>query len=615
VSASVNGFRTATVVVALFFGLIFTPHAGGQALEGEAATRFDLPDGRSYAIAAGTLYRYPGTTGWEPVEGLPVRVLPAARAGEPLPVTAVAADPASPGRVLAAVGARLFESDNGALSWSELDLTEVINPSTYITAIAVDPRDPAHLVLGTSYDGLYVSPDAGASWRDVTQGWTIAPLYLGAGFYEEIAGLRFEPDGTVIATLGMGGGFVSLDLEARTARRLRPVVDGPDRYRATDARAPGSDLAGLQQIPGRAGADGPTGNPLRAGNPGPGAAGPAGEEAGRRQAASGQTGIYVSAANASREKLPGYFDLIDRHGYSSIVVDFKDDFGRVTYDTSLATPRAAGAVEPLVAVDTLMELAEERGVYVIARIVVFKDPRLYRYEGNRFALWDSERNAPWGVFRRIVDEETQEERVVQVEHWVDPFSEEVWEYNIAIAEEVVALGADEVQFDYIRFPSDGNTDTVVSRFAPEGADRVQALEAFLATARERLEVPVGIDVFGFNAWSRMSYLGQDIGRLSRYVDVISPMFYPSHFARAFLPEHSYLERSFVIYDEGTRRAREIAHGTLIRPYIQSFLIGSELRYEEPEYRRYLELQLEGADRARADGFTLWNASGRYYMLE
>jgi hypothetical protein len=123
----------------------------------------------------------------------------------------------------------------------------------------------------------------------------------------------------------------------------------------------------------------------------------------------------------------------------------------------------------------------------------------------------------------------------------------------------------------------------------------------------------------------MNYLGQDVTRLADYVDVISPMFYPSHFARAFLPQFSYLDRSYVIYDLGTRRSHALANhglerresgatGTLIRPYIQAFLIGPELAYEEPVYTRYLRLQVEASEAASASGYTLWNASGRYYML-
>jgi hypothetical protein len=126
------------------------------------------------------------------------------------------------------------------------------------------------------------------------------------------------------------------------------------------------------------------------------------------------------------------------------------------------------------------------------------------------------------------------------------------------------------------------------------------------------------------------------------------MFYPSHFARSFLPQFTYMERSRVIYDLGSRRAAILAAtthpGTQIRPYVQAFLIHEELQFERPTYLRYLQLQLEGVAAAEAatdpenwgaghggvvppgasgaggpahtyvSGYTLWNASGRYYML-
>jgi hypothetical protein len=538
-----------------------------------------------------------GGAHWLQVRGLPVRVLPAEMEGIPLPVTAFAVDPSSLRLVYAAVGSRLFMSASAGAGWTELDISEVVNRSTYVTAIAVDPSNPGRIALGTSYDGIYLTTNRGETWRDITADWRVPDLYLGAGFFDEVAAAEFEPDGRLLVQAGPGGGFVSLDLENRLASRLRPVSAGPLAYRAP--RGGTTALAwGSRQSPAEL---------------------PSEVAAERRAVAADRTGIYVSSANASEERLPGYFETIRAEGYNSIVVDFKDDEGRVTYRTELEMPRRIGAAFPIVATDELMQLAAENSVYVIARLVLFKDRRLYAWDNNRYALWDDSRDAPWGVFRSVEDEETGETRAVQVEHWVDPFHPDVVEYNIAIAEEVVALGADEIQFDYVRFPSDGRAEHVVSRYEPDGADRVQALESFLSQARERLSVPISVDVFGFNAWSRMSYLGQDISRIGRYVDVISPMYYPSHFARSFLPEHSYMERSRVIYDEGVRRARMIANRAtevpvLIRPYVQAFLIGGELAMEAPEYHRYLELQVEGSMAADADGYTLWNASGRYYML-
>jgi hypothetical protein len=106
-----------------------------------------------------------------------------------------------------------------------------------------------------------------------------------------------------------------------------------------------------------------------------------------------------------------------------------------------------------------------------------------------------------------------------------------------------SLGVDEIQFDYIRFPSDGRPQDIVTRFLMDengqrahvdvNSQRVRILATFLSEARENIGIPIGTDVFGFNAWSRMSYLGQDIEMISHYVDVISPMSYPSHYPRDF----------------------------------------------------------------------------------
>jgi hypothetical protein len=247
--------------------------------------------------------------------------------------------------------------------------------------------------------------------------------------------------------------------------------------------------------------------------------------------------------------------------------------------------------------------------------VLFKDPRLYAYDDNAYALWDGVSNRPWGNFRRYRDEETGEERVVQIEHWVDAYAPFVHEYNIAVAQELEELGVDEIQFDYVRFPSDGRTERIQSRFREPGMTRVSALESFLASAREALDIPISVDVFGFNAWARMSYLGQDVGAMSRYVDAISPMWYPSHFSDRFLPDMPFFERSRFIYSEGTYRLRKLTEDrTLIRPYVQAFLIGEELSLERTEYGRYLEEQMAGSLEAAASGLAFWNASGRYYMF-
>jgi hypothetical protein len=130
----------------------------------------------------------------------------------------------------------------------------------------------------------------------------------------------------------------------------------------------------------------------------------------------------------------------------------------------------------------------------------------------------------------------EEVRKYYDEYWVDPFSEEVWEYNVAIARELVSRGFDEIQFDYIRFPTDGeNLGNARYRWQEAGMDKESALMSFLSYARSHIQAPISIDIYGANGWYRTgARTGQDVELLARYVDVICPMFYPSHFEQGFL---------------------------------------------------------------------------------
>ena len=182
--------------------------------------------------------------------------------------------------------------------------------------------------------------------------------------------------------------------------------------------------------------------------------------------------------------------------------------------------------------------------------------------------------------------------------------------------ELETLGVDEVQFDYIRFPSDGDMTNVFYRYQKEGMTRIEALESFLVLAREKLSIPISTDLYGFNSWYKMgNWIGQNIEMLSHYVDVICPMYYPSHFPKGFLNGITYLERAEQIYYEGSKRSARIVDGrSVIRPYVQAFLLPFEYYMEKPEYTEYLLRQLKGTRGSPALGFTLWNNSNRYYMV-
>ena len=474
-------------------------------------------------------------------------------------------------------------------------LREATGVNTYLTSAAVSPHDPAHLLVATTFHGIYESRDGGLSWTDLGDQSFTRPIYRGNGFYEDLSAAAVDEDDPSIiwVEFAQDGQRLALSRSGST-----PPSDGPRARRALASARPARPI----QLPG----DTP-------------------ERAARRELAANHSSFYLSPWQMEPAALERHLAFAREQGMTAVVIDFKDDFGRIAYDSRLELHRQTGAVRSYFDAERVISRVQEAGLYLIGRVVVFKDRQLFGYDNNRFALWDGRRNAPWGVFRTGTDEETGETVSRQTEHWVDPFSEEVWEYNIAIAEELQELGVDEIQFDYIRTPADGRVGDIVYRYAAESPaladdepfidDRVQALSSFLRRARSRIEIPIGIDVFGFNGWYRMSYLGQDIAALSRYVDVISPMLYPSHFPRAFLNQYPYLEWSEVIYREGTARGRRITGDTvLIRPYIQAFLIGGELEFTEPVYTDYLKHQIRGSLDGGASGFTLWNFSGRYYMV-
>jgi hypothetical protein len=479
--------------------------------------------------------------------------------------------------------------------------------------VALSPFDSDTLLIGTSYEGFYETTDRGNTWTDPSE--TAAFLNRGAHFFEEIAAIAYDPveSGVIVFGLGFGHGVFR---------------SNSDRTEYTDLRFPGESegelIRGLQFLSDKlvVSTDRSVWHRTYSGSWSRKKIGallePRHDEPLRRrlEIASRKTGIYISSTTAGNtERLDELLDFVRNEGMNSIVVDFKDDWGYVTYDTRLELPRRMSAVRVRFDVNEIIAKAHARDIYVIARMLVFKDRAMYRYDNHAYAAWDEARKAPWANLLEREDENGKK-RLVQLEHWVDPYSEFVWDHNVAIARELEDLGIDEVQFDYIRFPTDGNLARITYRHKRPGMERMDALESFLIKAREALSVPISTDLYGFNSWHRMGHWnGQSIEMVSRYVDVISPMFYPSHFPRDFIGQLSYVDRSRQIYREGTSRASSIVAGrSLIRPYVQAFRIGGELRMSRHEYGAYLRAQLEGASSAPSSGFTLWNASNDYYMV-
>jgi len=322
--------------------------------------------------------------------------------------------------------------------------------------------------------------------------------------------------------------------------------------------------------------------------------------------AANKEGIYLPVNHAADSRsLKPYLDLIEKSGLNMIVIDMKDDYGRLRFTPQNPAISAKGRVFRPLDIDALLRNFRERGIYTVARVVVFKDPELARKENGRFAVWDVKNGKPWEGY--------DSEGNLYDERWVDPYSQDVWEYVAQTAEELHERGFDEIQFDYIRFPTDGvNLDNARFRWQENGMDRESAILSFLRHIRARVKAPISIDIYGANGWYRTgARTGQEVELLAPWVDVICPMYYPSHFEQHFLAQNPPELRPWRIYFQGTLRTARIGRGqVIIRPYVQAFFlnVSYDRKYYNPDYVRR---QIEGVRAAGSGGFIYWNNSGRY----
>ncbi len=293
----------------------------------------------------------------------------------------------------------------------------------------------------------------------------------------------------------------------------------------------------------------------------------------RGPSVNGRRGVYLTAYAASQIRLlEETLDQLVRYNLNTVVVDVKNNHGEVCYASEVPLAQEVGAVKPLLDLGALVRAGHARGVYVIARQVVFYDPHLARRLGLA--------SAPW----------------------VLPTVEVATSYNLALAAEVARAGFDEIQFDYIRFPDDGP-------IGPDYSARCQAVEAFLARAREHLSLPISVDVYGrvtfpWNA-RRIDPIGQHLEGIAQWVDAVSPMVYPSHYV-----EQAFKDDPYRTVLQATRDAVGRASIT-VRPYLQAFDMAIPHGMTLPAY---IAAQIRAVEDAGADGYLFWNPRSDYTAL-
>lgn len=230
-------------------------------------------------------------------------------------------------------------------------------------------------------------------------------------------------------------------------------------------------------------------------------------------------GIYVSGPMAGTAGMDNLIALVDRTELNALVIDVKNDDGYLTCELDVPLAEQIGSEKHYIKdLPALVQTCKEKNIYLIARVVAFKDPIL----AEKMPEW-SLHNSDGSIFR---DKSGLA--------WVNPYRKEVWEYLASVGEAAIKAGFDEVQYDYVRFSTDSRMKQVDFGDSTKGRTKTEAISGFTLYASERIHAAGGrisADVYGvvIDSEEDQQIVGQNYVEISRSLDAISPMIYPSHY--------------------------------------------------------------------------------------
>src|SRR5438874_6281250 len=285
-------------------------------------------------------------------------------------------------------------------------------------------------------------------------------------------------------------------------------------------------------------------------------------------------------------------------GGNAVVFDIKDSDGSV--NIHFEHPLLGSHRAPIHDLPKFVRFLHSQNMHAIARIAIFRDERLVTTHPE-LAVKSRRTGQAWRENGKLV--------------WTDPSQPKVQEYDIALASKAAEAGTDEIQFDYVRFPAEGDQKdaSFVFQTAHPEWRRTDVIADFLKHAYAELHpagVLLSLDVFGVMAWQRnvdLAHTGQDIVRMAKYCDVISPMIYPSHFfgmdgyaKPGDAPEH-FIGTSMDRFETITAGS-----GVVLRPWLQAF--AWRTKTYSPEY---ILRQVSTSRDSGGIGFLFWNARNDY----
>jgi hypothetical protein len=315
-------------------------------------------------------------------------------------------------------------------------------------------------------------------------------------------------------------------------------------------------------------------------------------------------GLYWTASTAGSERSDELLSYMNDHGLNAVVIDLKMDNGQIAFITKDEALSVYQQTESAIGdLDGLLTKLYDSGIYRIARIAIMRDKKFGEIHPE-FAMKQSNGNF-WT------------DKIGSV--WVDPAAPEVAQYAIALAREAYARGFDEVQFDYVRFASDGSINSIVYPVYSGEKSKVEVMQSFFKTVGETMQkekIPVSFDVFGMTFWSFDDFnIGQRLIDVLPYADFVSPMVYPSHYVDGFEGFANPAEFPYEIVKRSLNEGTRIIHGFYAdsdvelrahwRPWLQDFDIGAVYTSD------LVEAQIKATRDAGASGWILWNARNVY----
>ncbi|HEY8165066.1 MAG TPA: putative glycoside hydrolase, partial [Gemmatimonadaceae bacterium] len=311
-------------------------------------------------------------------------------------------------------------------------------------------------------------------------------------------------------------------------------------------------------------------------------------------------GLYVNRfAAQSTKKMKKLIGIADSTEINALIIDVKDEFGLNWHSSDPLLQQNEGRMTKVPNLKALVDTINAHGILPVARIVVFKDSVAARV--NPAHVIRKADGSPWRDHKGLT--------------WVNPYANAIWEYNFRVAEEAVRMGFGEVQFDYIRFPEPYKSLPVQVFPESNGRTKPQALAEFLAAAKKRIDklgVRTTADIFGLvTTVNGPLEVGQAWEPLTKSVDVLLPMVYPSHYPHgAFGIARPNTEPYKVIHAAISRaRVRNKAVGSKaadVRPWLQAFSLGP------PKYGAHeIEEQKRAVYDSGYESWVLWHPGSTY----